>query len=134
MTSLKIDIKGVGETIAELEKRFGKMNMDRAVDTALTAGAGVIKSEIEKNFEGFKDTGASKDEITVSKPMTLQGKRTVVIYWSGPKNRYTIIHLNEYGTIKNPNPAGKGAIESAMRAGRAEYFRVLKREIAGAIR
>lgn len=133
MTSLKATIKGVDETIRALDQRFSPSATLRMVDKALTAGAEVIKKEIEKSFQSFKDTGASIDEITYSKPMTLNGKRTIMIYWSGPKKRYTIIHLNEFGTIKNPNPRGKGALDRAMRAGRAEYFRVLKREIAGAI-
>lgn len=133
MTSLKATIKGVDETISALDKRFSPSATLRMVDKALTAGAEVIKKEIEKSFQSFKDTGASIDEISISKPMTLNGKRTIMIYWSGPKKRYTIIHLNEFGTIKNPNPRGKGALDRAMRAGRAEYFRVLKSEIAGAI-
>lgn len=130
MAKLNVKVNGVEEVNRELERRFGGKNMERILDKALTAGAGVIKKELERNFDSFKDTGASKDEITISKPMTLNGTRTVVIYWSGPKKRYTIIHLNEFGTIKNPSPRGKGAVERALRAGQAEYLRVVKKEIA----
>lgn len=129
MSNLKVTVDGVDEVNAELEKRFGVTNMARIVDKALLAGAQVIKRELETNFESFKDTGASKDEITISEPMTLNKIRTVIIYWSGPKKRYTIIHLNEFGTIKNPSPRGKGAIERALRAGQTEYLRVIKEEI-----
>lgn len=129
MSNLKVTVDGVDEVNAELEKRFGVTNMARIVDKALLAGAQVIKRELETNFESFKDTGASKDEITISEPMTLNKIRTVVIYWSGPRKRYTIIHLNEFGTIKNPSPRGKGAIERALRAGQTEYLRVIKEEI-----
>lgn len=130
MAKLNVKVSGVDEVNRELERRLGGKNMERILDKALTAGAGVIKKELERNFDSFKDTGASKDEITISKPMTLNGTRTVVIHWSGPKKRYTIIHLNEFGTIKNPSPRGKGAIERALRAGQAEYLRVVKQEIA----
>lgn len=130
MAKLNVKVNGVEEVNRELERRFGGKSMERILDKALLAGATVIKKELERNFESFKDTGASKDEITISKPMTLNGTRTVVIYWSGPKKRYTIIHLNEFGTIKNPSPRGKGAIERALRAGQAEYLRVVKQEIA----
>lgn len=130
MAKLNVKVNGVEEVNRELERRFGGKSMERILDKALPAGAAVIKKELESNFESFKDTGASKDEITISKPMTLNGTRTVVIYWSGPKKRYTIIHLNEFGTIKNPSPRGKGAIERALRAGQAEYLRVVKQEIA----
>ena len=130
MSKLNVKVNGVDEINRELEKRFGGKSMERILDKALLSGASVIKKELERNFDSFKDTGASKDEITISKPMTLNGTRTVVIHWSGPKKRYTIIHLNEFGTIKNPSPRGKGAIERALRAGQAEYLRVVKKEIA----
>lgn len=130
MAKLNVKVNGVEEVNRELEKRFSGKNMERILDKALLAGAAVIKKELERNFESFKDTGASKDEITISKPMTLNGTRTVVIHWSGPKKRYTIIHLNEFGTIKNPSPRGKGAVERALRAGQSEYLRVVKQEIA----
>ena len=126
---IKITVDGVDELNDELEKRFGQESLTRVVDVALTSGAKVIKKELEKNFETFKDTGASKDEITISKPMTLNGIRSILIHWSGPKKRYSIIHLNEFGTIKNPSPRGKGAVERAIRSGQDEYFRVIKREL-----
>ena len=134
MAKLNVKVNGVEEVNRELEKRFGGKSMERILDKALLSGAAVIKKELERNlgaYEGTKySTGASKDEITISKPMTLNGTRTVVIHWSGPKNRHTIIHLNEFGTIKNPQPRLKGAIERALRAGQAEYLRVVKQEIA----
>src|SRR5699024_5801281 len=130
MSKLNVKVNGVEEVNRELERRLGGKSMERILDKALLAGAAVVKKELERNFESFKDTGASKDEITISKPMTLNGTRTVVIYWSGPKKRHTIIHLNEFGTIKNPSPRGKGAVERALRAGQAEYLRVVKKEIA----
>lgn len=133
MAKMSVRVDGVEKLNAELERRLGGSKMNRILDMALISGAGVIKSELETNFDAFKDTGASKAEITISKPMTLDGKRTVVIYWSGPKNRYTIIHLNEFGTIKNPSPRGKGAVERALRSGQAEYIRVIKKEIGRAI-
>lgn len=130
---LDVKIEGVDKLNKELERRFGGKSLERIVDKALTNGAEVIKRELEKNFDTFKDTGASKDEITISKPMTLNGERTVVIYWSGPKKRYTIIHLNEFGTIKNPNPRGKGAVERALRQGQKAYRQTIINEIGRAI-
>lgn len=128
---MKIDIQvgGVEELNEELERRFGGNNLNRIIDRALVAGANVIKRELESSFQSFKDTGASVNEITVSEPMTLAGERTVTIYWSGPKNRYSIIHLNEFGTIRTPNPRGKGAVERAMRAGQETYFKTVEREL-----
>ena len=133
MSSLKVSIDGEDALNRELDRRFGKDALQAMEDRALNNGAKVIKKELEKNFESFADTGASKDEITIGKPMTLNGKRTILIYWSGPKKRHTIIHLNEFGTIKNPNPSGKGAIERALRQGLAEYRRTIRQEIERAM-
>lgn len=134
MAQMNAEVRGLAQLNKELDKRFSGRALNRIVDRALNSGADVIVRELERNFTTFQDTRASKDEITKSKPMTLNGNRTVVIHWSGPKQRYTIIHLNEFGTIKNPNPRGKGAIESALRAGQAEYRRVISSEIGRAIR
>lgn len=129
MGEITFEVNGVEETIQDLENIFGKSALSRKIDKGLNAGAKVIKRELENNFEGFKKTGASKDEISISEPMDLQGVRTIKIYWNGPKNRYRIIHLNEFGTVKNPNPRGKGAVENAIRAGQEEFFRVVEDSI-----
>ena len=73
MAKLNVKVSGVDEVNRELERRLGGKNMERILDKALLSGAAVIKKELERNFESFKDTGASKDEITISKPMTLNG-------------------------------------------------------------
>lgn len=130
MAKLNVKVNGVEELNRELERRLGGKSMERIIDKALREGARTVKTELVKQFEGFANKRHSINEMVISKPMTLNGTRTVVIYWSGPKKRYTIIHLNEFGTIKNPSPRGKGAIERALRAGQAEYLRVVKQEIA----
>ena len=130
----KIDIKGLNSTLIDLEKIIGKRRLRSIVDKALIDGAKVIESYLKRNFQDFKDTGQSIAEITVSKPETLNGKRTIRIHWKGPENRWRIIHMNEYGTVKNPNPRGKGAIERALRAGREQYFRTIEQEISRALR
>lgn len=127
--SISIDVQGVDQTIKDIADILGSVPIRSTMDLALLSGAKVIKQEIEENFEGFKRTGASKNEITISEPMDIQGVRTIKIYWSGPKKRYRIIHLNEFGTIKHPNPRGKGAIERALRAGEKEFYRVIAERV-----
>ncbi|MGY3717187.1 hypothetical protein ACWE42_16875, partial [Sutcliffiella cohnii] len=105
---MSVKIKGINQLIKNLEKRFGPENVQRISDKALIAGAEVFVKELKIQFQTFKDTGASISEITISKPLVVDGKRLIKIHWKGPKNRYRIIHLNEWGTINNPNPRGKG--------------------------
>jgi HK97 gp10 family phage protein len=111
---MSVKITGEEQLLKKLDSIFGKQHLTEVTDRALKAGAKVFVTELRNQFETFKDTGASLDEITLSDPMWVDGKRTIKVYWKGPKDRYRIIHLNENGTINNPNPKGKGAIARAM--------------------
>lgn len=116
-----MQLKGMDKLLSTLEQKLGKAKMQSMSDEALREGAKVFVQELKKEFQSFRDTGASIDEITISPPMTIGGVRTIKIHWKGPKNRYRIIHLNEWGTVKNPNPRGKGAIARAMRNAETAY-------------
>lgn len=130
---MTVTVKGDKEIIAYLEKKYGKSATKRITDFALTKGGQKVAQIIKNNMKSFKDTGESVEETTVSKPMTINGVRTVKIHWRGPKQRYRIIHLNEYGHYdrsgKWVNTRGKGVIENAMREGRETYFRTVKEEM-----
>ncbi|MEK4302398.1 HK97-gp10 family putative phage morphogenesis protein [Oceanobacillus sp. FSL W8-0428] len=126
---MSVKVRGEAQLIAELEKRLGKSAMNRISDDALKKGANVFVKELQRQFSSWKDTGASYDEITVSDIIVVNGVRTIKIHWRGPDNRYRIIHLNEWGTVKNPNPAGKGAVARAMRNAQNEYRRVIKEAV-----
>ena len=130
---MTVTVKGDKEIIAYLEKKYGKSATKRITDFALTKGGQKVVQIIKNNMKSFKDTGESVEETTVSKPMTISGVRTVKIHWRGPKQRYRIIHLNEYGHFdrsgKWVNTAGKGVIERAVREGRETYFQTVKEEI-----
>ncbi|WP_432720244.1 hypothetical protein [Staphylococcus shinii] len=130
---MTISVKGDKEIIAYLEKKFGKSATKRITDFALTKGGQKVVQIIKRDMGSFKDTGESVSETSLSKPMTIGGVRTVKVRWRGPKQRYRIIHLNEFGHYdrsgKWVNTAGKGVIERAMREGRETYFRTVKEEI-----
>jgi hypothetical protein len=126
---VSVKINGEDKLIAQLEKRFGKAKVQLVSDHALRAGAKVFVRELKSQFESFKDTGASIEEITISEPMYVGGVRTIKIHWRGPKDRYRIIHLNEWGTVKNPNPKGKGAIARALRNAEQAYRQAIKTAI-----
>jgi len=126
---MSVQIKGLDKLLADLEKRLGPDKIRNISDHALKEGARVFVEELRAQFELFKDTGASIDEITISEPMTIGGVRTIKIHWRGPNNRYRIIHLNEWGTVKNPNPRGKGAIARAMRNAESAYKAAVKEAV-----
>jgi HK97 gp10 family phage protein len=126
---VSVNIRGLDRLLKDLENRLGKEKVQRISDTALKEGAKVFVKELKSQFKSFEDTGASIEEITISEPMLIGGVRTVKVHWQGPKGRYRIIHLNEWGTVKNPNPQGKGAIARALRNAENEYRRVIRQAI-----
>ena len=126
-------LKGLKELEQELEKRFGKQNAQRISDEALKAGAKVFVEALTFEFattphKGYSE-GATIDEITISDPVTINGVRTVRVHWRGPDGRYRIIHLNEFGTINNPNPPWKGVIARTMQKAERAYRNAIKEAI-----
>ncbi|MEV5038861.1 hypothetical protein MRBLBA21_003762 [Peribacillus frigoritolerans] len=130
---MSVKIHGEKAVRAELEKRLGKVKVQQLSDKALKQGAQVFIKELKSQFQSFKDTGASINEMTISEPMWVSGVRTIKIHWSGPKDRYRIIHLNEFGTVKNPSPRGKGAIARAMRNAESAYRNAIKKVLRGGL-
>lgn len=126
-----IRIYGVSRLIKELEAKFNKKRVQAIVDEAITNGALVLGMELRRQLKTFSDgTGYSKgytlDELTISKPMDSAGNRVIKVYWKGKHQRHRIIHLNEWGTIRNPNPRGKGKIAKAMTLSKQAYGKAVR--------
>lgn len=126
---MSVKIRGMNKLLADLEKQLGKARMQRISDEALKEGAKVFVKELMTQLATFRDTGATMDEVTISEPFTQNGVRLIKVHWKGPKDRYRIIHLNEWGTINNPRPRGKGKIALALRNAEKEYGRVVRKAI-----
>ena len=123
---MSVKVTGQKKLMADIEKHLGKATMQKVTDAALIAGAKVFVKELRIQVKTFSDkTGYSEghtyDEITITKPYTKSGVRMVSVHWRGPKDRYRIIHLNEWGTVQNPNPRGKGKIAAALRNAEKAY-------------
>ncbi|WP_043982280.1 HK97 gp10 family phage protein [Priestia megaterium] len=130
---MSVHIKGMEKLLVDLEKRFGEEKVRKISDQALKDGAKVFVNELKNQFESFKDTGASIDEIKISRPVYVKGVRTIKIHWRGPKERYRIIHLNEWGTVQNPNPKGKGTIARALRNAENAFHTAVKEAVRRSI-
>ncbi len=126
---MSFNMYGQNELIAELERRYGKQMTQRISDKGLKRAAQAFVAELKRQFQTFRKTGASIDEITISGPTYVAGKRVIKVHWRGPKGRYRIIHLNEWGTVKNPNPRGKGAIARALRNSEHAYRNAIRQAL-----
>lgn len=127
---MKAELHGIPQLEKALEKKLGKQNMQRISDDALKQGARVYKSAINNQISRRPDKGYAKGytikDTDISEPMTINGVRMVKIHWNSSHGRYRIIHLNEFGTVKNPNPPRKGAIAVALQKGERSYKEVIK--------
>ncbi|MDU0441533.1 hypothetical protein [Staphylococcus haemolyticus] len=129
---MSVEVKGVHQMLRQIDEAYGETKMLRAQDKALNKGAKYFVSVLKANFEVFRDTGASISEITVTDPYFIHGRtRMVKVHWQGSKNRYAIIHLNEWGSIKHPNPRGKGAIARTMFMTERPYREIIKQSLEG---
>ncbi|MCG7838101.1 hypothetical protein MI410_09610 [Staphylococcus epidermidis] len=124
---MSVEIKGIEGVTDKVHQDIQNL-ISKTETESLLNGAEVVKSAIIKEFGKFKDTGASIDEIKISKPVKSNGKSKVILYWGGPQKRYKIIHLNEYGYTKHGKkkaskikPRGFGAIQRALLLSRNNY-------------
>ena len=128
-----IDIKmtGVNELLDELERRFGKENMDRISDAAILEAAKLFVKILNAYIgtSGRHAKGWTVADTSIEGPIYIGGVKTVKIHWNGPRGRYRIVHLNEWGTVKIPNPPRKGAIAKAMREAEQVYRNAVKRAL-----
>ncbi len=126
-----VKITGLNELFGRLDERFGKENMSRVSDAALLAGAKVFVEALKASIGtgGKYAKGWTVEDITIEGPVYIAGEKVVKIHWNGPHGRYRIIHLNEYGTVRNPNPPRKGAIARAMRNAEHAYRNAIKQAI-----
>lgn len=127
-----VKIYGVEPLVRDLERLFGKSNIAHVVDEALISGSLIFAMELRRQLRTFSDgRGLSKgytfDELTLTAPEKgKSGSRAITVYWRGPHQRYRLIHLNEWGTLRNPKPNGFGRIAVAMENARLPYGRAVR--------
>ena len=108
------------ELFKRIEKEIGEEKMTKVTDKALLEGARLVAEELERVFRSGSQKenteGETAKEVFIDKPgWNKKGESEVVIRWKGPKDRFRIIHLNEHGSVKIPNPPFKGYIANTMR-------------------
>lgn len=130
---MSVKVKGLNKLLSELENNLGKQALQRISDKALVDAANEFVKVLKQEFERFKDTGASINEITITGPLWYNDVRTIKVHWKGPNGRYRIIHLNEWGTVNNPNPAGKGAIARALKNSEKAYRDAVRKALKGGL-
>ncbi|NHM92477.1 MULTISPECIES: hypothetical protein [Staphylococcus] len=129
---MSVKVEGTNNMLRQIREEYGEAKMIESQDKALRKGSKYVKNVMQQNFQVFRDTGASIAEMTLTEPYTLYGRvRTVKLHWEGEMSRQSIIHLNEYGTVRNANPRGKGAIMRTMVTVEKPYREIIKESLRG---
>lgn len=127
-----VEFKGVNETLREMEKRLGSTKTRKIAREAVDEGASDVEEQMKWAMMSFKDTGATINEV-VKKKATYRNENTEAeIGWNGPKQRYRIIHLNEWGYTRNGRqikPRGFGVITKSLKSSEKIYFNTVAREL-----
>lgn len=129
---IKVEVKGIEELVKKMESKYSKGTMQNKSDEALIEGSKYIKRNLLKNFEVFKDTGATINETRLSQPQGIGSSRRVLIYWDGPKLRQKLIHLNEHGYDRNGRkfiPRGFAVIAKTLESTSGKYKNIIAQKL-----
>lgn len=131
---MSIKITGMDELIGVLDDKFGPEAIARLSDEALLRGADVFIKVLNASIAASGHKGYSRGRTVRATTISKEGNRRVLkIHWNDGSGTYRIIHLNEWGTVINPNPPRKGAIARAMRNGEGAYRQAIKQALLEAI-
>lgn len=103
---------------------------------ALNAGGDVIVDHLKKNFESFKATGYSKDEIMRTDARTKNEVEELKVGWDGAHERWRLVHLNEFGYTKlgkQYTPRGFGVIGKTIVETRGDYENAVAAKLRGSL-
>lgn len=125
---MSVKVTGVEQMMVEITKKVTG-TADKQGAEALKRGGQLVYKRMQSGMAYFRDTGATLEEMQVSNVQTSRGQIKLYIYWKGPKDRYTLIHLNEKGYTRNGkfySPRGRGAIARTIAGVESEYFNTVR--------
>lgn len=127
-----VQFQGVTETIQALEKKLGTKKIRKVTREAIDEGASDVEEQLKWALLTFKDTGATVDEVVRSLASYKNYNAEAEIGWNGPKQRYRLIHLNEWGYTRNGRqikPRGFGVITKSLKSSEKIYLNAVAREL-----
>lgn len=133
MSNVKIDIK---EVTTAIDKELGEMKSGQIQNKALNKGSELVADNLKNTLGKFVGTGYSKghtrDEIVVQKARKTNDGRSSSIGWNGPKERYRLIHLNEFGYTrkgKKYRPRMQGTVTQTVAQSESRYYDAVYKEL-----
>lgn len=117
-------IEGADALQKAIMQAYSGRKAKRIQKEALNAGGDVVVEVLKKNFDDFKDTGYSKDEIMRTDARSKSDIEELKIGWNGEHGRWRLVHLNEFGYTKmgkQYTPKGFGVIVKTIAEVKDEF-------------
>lgn len=122
---MSIEIRGINELENAIAAAYSGAKARKIRKDAINAGGDAVMGQLKKNFEAFKMSGYSEQEIMRTDARTKSDIEGLQIGWNGPHDRWRLIHLNEFGYTrggKQYTPRGFGVIQKTIEQTKKEYF------------
>lgn len=114
---MSISVQGQADILRALEAKLGKSRTTRVVNKALRNTGDDIVEIVKESVDYYRKTGATYDEVVKSRiKLSPKGVKGIDVGWRGDKNRWRLVHLNEFGYTrfgKYVRPRGMGAVQRA---------------------
>ena len=114
---MSISVQGQADILRALEAKLGKSRTTRVVNKALRNTGDDIVEIVKESVDYYRKTGATYDEVVKSRiKVSPTGVKGIDVGWRGDKNRWRLVHLNEFGYTrfgKYVRPRGMGAVQRA---------------------
>lgn len=130
---MTVEIKKLDEVLKNMEDKLGQRKVSRIVNKTLNDAGEEFKEGLAEAVSSYQDTGATVDEVTRGRSSRRGGDYSLRVGWRGPKKRYKLVHLNEFGYVRwgrRYSPRGLGVIrnyiDSATQSYTAEVSRGLE--------
>lgn len=129
---MSVNVKGIKELEKQINNELTSRKASTAINKAVNKGGDTVVEELKREFDKFSNTGASRDEIVRSDARNSNNVRGLKVGWEGPKDRWRLIHLNEFGYSKAGKqfrPKGMGTIVRTTENSKGKYFNTVFEEM-----
>ncbi|BAP85527.1 gp9 protein [Paucilactobacillus hokkaidonensis JCM 18461] len=131
---MSVNIRGMDEVLAKMESKLGSRAVAKYSNEALNIAGRYMAANLKSAVGSYRDTGATVNEVTVGKARLKGGVRTIKVGWDGggSKQRYRLVHLNEFGYTRfgrTYGPRGMGKVQNAYDSSREPMKALEKHEL-----
>ena len=127
---MSVKITGEADILKNIEAKLGKAKTTRVVNKALRDTGDEIVEITKDAVSSYMDTGATYDEVVRSNVKnSALGIKEVNVGWRGDKDRWRLVHLNEFGYVRKGrfvSPRGMGKVQGAADKAKRVAFKRMK--------